>query len=153
MITGELPWRSFTDKKAIECQKFRFPPSLLVDKVVQLGGPAELHSFVAELGRLDFFTSPNYRRLRGIFRCFLIRRGVKSTDPYDWVRFTDKKDKATSVDVSSSLQEVQGPSPPQRHGTEGFRPSHNVSGCPARYSCLGANGSLLASRINIRPRR
>ncbi|XP_076662901.1 tau-tubulin kinase asator isoform X3 [Andrena cerasifolii] len=80
-VNGQLPWRKIKDKEQVGLMKEKYDHRLLLKHL-----PSDLRVFLEHIQSLEYADKPDYVMLAGLFERCMKRRGVKTTDPYDWER-------------------------------------------------------------------
>ncbi|XP_076754507.1 tau-tubulin kinase asator isoform X1 [Xylocopa sonorina] len=99
-VNGQLPWRKIKDKEQVGLMKEKYDHRLLLKHL-----PADLRVFLEHIQGLEYADKPDYAMLASLFERCLKRRGVKSTDPYDWERpFISNESLPTTRSLPSNYQ-------------------------------------------------
>lgn len=76
---GSLPWRKIKEKEEVGKMKQLYDNRTLLKHL-----PTDFKEFLNHIEHLNYFMEPDYALLSSIFDRCMERRGIKSTDPYDW---------------------------------------------------------------------
>ncbi|XP_058800725.1 tau-tubulin kinase homolog Asator isoform X2 [Phymastichus coffea] len=78
-VNGQLPWRKIKDKEQVGLMKENYDHKLLLKHL-----PSDLRVFLEHIQNLEYADPPDYVMLAGLFERCIQRRGIQSSDPYDW---------------------------------------------------------------------
>ncbi|XP_011495946.1 PREDICTED: uncharacterized protein LOC105360678 [Ceratosolen solmsi marchali] len=82
-VNGQLPWRKIKDKEQVGQMKENYDHKLLLKHL-----PSDLRIFLEHIQSLEYAEQPDYGMLAGLFERCIQRRGIQSSDPYDWEKPT-----------------------------------------------------------------
>ncbi|XP_022240561.1 uncharacterized protein LOC106458593 isoform X2 [Limulus polyphemus] len=116
-VNGQLPWRKIKDKEQVGVMKEKYDHRLLLKHL-----PSDFRQFLDHVGNLDYYQRPDYNMLAGLFERCMKRRGVRSSDPFDWEKnYTDNSTTTTTTTPPPAI--ISKPVLPENalpgtHGTE-----------------------------------